>query len=314
MDRDDLTRLLAALSEHGLRFYTAADAPEGPAPAVRPAHAFYHPHAHDQLELICLLEGELALHVNRRWGLLGPLRTRVFMPGTIHGEHYVRPDQSYRMLWATVFPASLFFHLTAYSPLLGYTTSGKRLAITPPRCAALWQAARAPDLPADPRLRAQFHFLLMECLHHTLAAPRETDLRTADYHERMVEQVKQYVTNYYWEDISLKKLAGLVHYSPGHLNAVFRRAERVPLHRFITEVRMRRARQLLAGGELLVKQVAQAVGYGDPLYFSRVFAGRYGRSPAAAREEADGTSRAPRPASCRGVRRRPAKPRRPIRR
>ncbi len=43
--------------------------------------------------------------------------------------------------------------------------------------------------------------------------------------------------------------------------------------------RMQRAAELLTHTELPVIQVAQSVGYEDPLYFSRVFRQRWGVSP-----------------------------------
>ena len=281
MNNKDLSQFLTALSENGIRFYTRDDTPAGDAPALKLTKLFYKPHAHNQLEMICLLTGRLALGINARWVSCQPRHVQVFIPGVMHGEHFAAAEASYRMLWATVFPTALFFHITAYDPLIGYSTSTKRMAITPPMCAQLWQTSREQRFSHDRHLHAKFHYLLMECVHYSLTAHPDAQCGAADYHEQIIEQVKNYVVQYYWENISLKKIAGIIHYSPGHLNAIFRQAERMPLHRYINEIRLRQARNLLAGGNMLVKQVAQAAGFHDPLYFSRVFTRRFGASPAA---------------------------------
>ncbi len=283
MNYDDLTFFLAALSEKGLSFHSRGGVPPGAPLRQKFNDLFYKPHAHQQLEMICLLQGSLALRINGHWRECPRRAVQVFVPGAVHGEHYLDPGAGYRMLWATVLPAALLFHVTEHTPLTGYSTSKQRLAIAPPMCPQLWKTSRAPDFARDLRLRAKFHYLLMECVEYTLSDQAPRGMRPADFHEQIVEQIKHYIREYYWEDISLARMAGIVHYSPGHLNAVFRRSEKMPLHRYINEVRLLQARQLLQGGRLLVKQAAAAVGFKDPLYFSRIFARRFGIRPAAIR-------------------------------
>ncbi|PTB95218.1 hypothetical protein C9994_11475 [Marivirga lumbricoides] len=48
---------------------------------------------------------------------------------------------------------------------------------------------------------------------------------------------------------------------------------------FINHLRMKRAKQLLKEGELNVSEVAYAVGYNDPKYFTRLFNKYFGKSP-----------------------------------
>jgi AraC-like DNA-binding protein len=55
---------------------------------------------------------------------------------------------------------------------------------------------------------------------------------------------------------------------------------------FITATRIKRARMLLATGSLRVAEVGQAVGIGDPYYFSKLFKSRVNVSPLAYRKRA----------------------------
>lgn len=54
-------------------------------------------------------------------------------------------------------------------------------------------------------------------------------------------------------------------------------------HAYLTRIRMDRARDLLSGSTLTVSEIASAVGYDNPLYFSRVFKNQTGLSPSAFR-------------------------------
>jgi AraC-like DNA-binding protein len=146
-------------------------------------------------------------------------------------------------------------------------------------CQNLWETSRDKKFSKSKMLQARFHYLLMECLYYYLANPATHAAETESYHEQVVEQVKKYIDNYYWEDMSLEKLADIVHYSTGHLNSIFRQHLKVPLHKYLNEVRLRKAYELLISGKMLVKQAAEAVGFSDPLYFSRKFKERFKKSP-----------------------------------
>jgi AraC-like DNA-binding protein len=280
MTAEDILGFLNKLSTQGIIFYRSDDKPvSNNEPDIEINQFFYQPHKHDQLEMICPLEGKPAIGLNGRWTIAEDGRIQVFIPGAVHGEHYSSPEESYKLLWATVFPQALFLHLTSYSLLNGYSTSMKRLALTSPMCQNLWETSRDKKFSKSKMLQARFHYLLMECLYYYLANPATHAAETESYHEQVVEQVKKYIDNYYWEDMSLEKLADIVHYSPGHLNSIFRQHLKVPLHKYLNEVRLRKAYELLISGKMLVKQAAEAVGFSDPLYFSRKFKERFKKSP-----------------------------------
>ena len=60
---------------------------------------------------------------------------------------------------------------------------------------------------------------------------------------------------------------------------LFRKSIGVPLHKYITQVRLKEARRLLKYSSESISQIAYSVGYDDPLYFSRIFKKYYGVSP-----------------------------------
>ena len=66
---------------------------------------------------------------------------------------------------------------------------------------------------------------------------------------------------------------------------LFREGVGKPLHRYITETRLKEAKRLLKYSSLSISQISYSVGYDDPLYFSRLFKKYYYVSPKQVREK-----------------------------
>ncbi|MGW9111758.1 helix-turn-helix domain-containing protein [Microbacterium sp. NPDC055683] len=80
-------------------------------------------------------------------------------------------------------------------------------------------------------------------------------------------------------NIPVAELAAMVGLSPSHLSALFRRATGGGPGAFHTSLKMARARGLLDTTSSSVSEIAAAVGYADPLYFSRHFRRVHGMNP-----------------------------------
>lgn len=78
--------------------------------------------------------------------------------------------------------------------------------------------------------------------------------------------------------LSLASLAACCHISPAYLGRLFKQTQGKTPFAYLAEVRMERARRLLAE-RYPVGEVARAVGYGDIYQFSRAFKRCFGRSP-----------------------------------
>lgn len=89
-------------------------------------------------------------------------------------------------------------------------------------------------------------------------------------------------------NIQVSELAALVDMSPSHLSALFRQATGSGPAAFHTSLRMSHARNLLDTTSLSVREIAAAVGYTDPLYFSRHFRRLHGLNPTAYRAQHKG--------------------------
>ena len=93
-----------------------------------------------------------------------------------------------------------------------------------------------------------------------------------------VTQLKQYIESHFDEDISLSSLAQLTHLSRYHLIRVFREAVGIPPHAYLRQVRIRRAKEMLASGQSIA-DVASATGFTDQSHLTRWFKRLWGFTP-----------------------------------
>jgi AraC-like DNA-binding protein len=81
------------------------------------------------------------------------------------------------------------------------------------------------------------------------------------------------------DPLLLDKLAGAVGYTPNYLNDLARTNTGRPIGKWIADVRMARARNLLEHTNVQVSNVGAACGYDDAAYFARAFRRLHGVPP-----------------------------------
>lgn len=99
------------------------------------------------------------------------------------------------------------------------------------------------------------------------------------YRSLLQEAVRYIDTNFQNEDISLNRVAKEVNISPNYLSAIFSQEKGTTFVEYLTARRMERARELLRNSELRSGEIALAVGYKDPHYFSFLFKKTQGCTP-----------------------------------
>lgn len=96
-------------------------------------------------------------------------------------------------------------------------------------------------------------------------------LRQLPTKTRRTALVVGYIASHLDQDLTRRALANLCHLSVSELSRAFRREQGTTFECFVLEHRIAQARELLAEGNATVGQVAYAVGFHDPTYFSRAF-------------------------------------------
>ncbi|MCL2812436.1 MAG: response regulator [Clostridia bacterium] len=87
-----------------------------------------------------------------------------------------------------------------------------------------------------------------------------------------VEQIEQYLSTHYAEEISSETLSARFGFVPSYLSKVFRRQTGMSPTEYLAKRRVDKAKELLeTNPDLLIRDAAALVGYKDPYYFSKLF-------------------------------------------
>jgi transcriptional regulator GlxA family with amidase domain len=97
--------------------------------------------------------------------------------------------------------------------------------------------------------------------------------------DRKIERTIAYMKEHLDQPMQAAVLASRANVSLSHYFALFKRQTGCTPIDFFIHLRMERAREMLETTGLTVKEVAAALGYDDPFYFSRVFKSINGLAP-----------------------------------
>ncbi len=95
----------------------------------------------------------------------------------------------------------------------------------------------------------------------------------------VAELAKKYINDNLSSKIGINELCEALGCSKSTLMSAFKRSYGVTLNTYITELRLTRAKILLAEGNMSINEIATATGFSDQSYFSKVFSSAHGVSP-----------------------------------
>jgi len=88
----------------------------------------------------------------------------------------------------------------------------------------------------------------------------------------IINKAKAYINdNYTNEKLSLNQVANQVYLSPTYFSAIFSQKTGQTFIQYLTDLRMNKAKELLKCTDMKTSEIAYAVGYKDPHYFSYLF-------------------------------------------
>ncbi|AZD02721.1 AraC family transcriptional regulator [Pseudomonas chlororaphis] len=243
----------------------------------------YDPHWHDSYLVGVTEEGVQQFHCRRERFHSTPGKVFLLEPGEIHdGDAPTESGFTYRMLyldphWLERELSALFEEAPADSQLSFATTlaSDQRLALATSNA---------------------FH-----SLHHgelrivrQSAVDQLLDQLTGHLHWRkrhhadprlplVAHKARDYLHAHAQQDISLDELGAVCGVDRFRLTRAFKAAYGLPPHAYLVQLRLAKARRLLARGEQPA-EVAMALGFADQSHMGRWFVRVYGLTPAAYRK------------------------------
>jgi two-component system response regulator YesN len=103
-----------------------------------------------------------------------------------------------------------------------------------------------------------------------------------DFIERGLRYIDEY---FHRSDLTLEEVANFVQRSPSYFSHILSKKRAQTFRQYLTDVRIKQAKHLLSTTLLTVREIAFAVGYDDPNYFSRLFKDYIGSPPRLWRNE-----------------------------
>lgn len=94
-----------------------------------------------------------------------------------------------------------------------------------------------------------------------------------------VRQVIEYIDSHLDQDLTLAELAAVAEFSVSHFKVLFREAVGVPVHRFVVDRRIERARLLLLQGRKSITDIALEAGFAHASHLARCMRRAYGLRP-----------------------------------
>lgn len=155
-------------------------------------------------------------------------------------------------------------------PLMGEVSvrSAGQLVLYCDSIAELWQQGGGID-----RFRSQTMF--QEMWYHIV---KNVDF-TAQDSATALERARTYMEEHYSQNITIEQLARIAEVSPKYFVDLYKKTYGVSAMDYVTELRISRAKQLMAQSHVKLREIAHQVGYNDEFYFSRKFKKEVGVSP-----------------------------------
>jgi two-component system response regulator YesN len=106
----------------------------------------------------------------------------------------------------------------------------------------------------------------------------------------IIKKTLGYLDKHYMESFSLTDIASRFHISTAYLSKLFKKETGDNFSTYLTKIRMQKAGMLLLNTEMRVLEIASAVGYDDPNYFTNVFRMIHKLSPSDYRKQKNSQS------------------------
>lgn len=125
-------------------------------------------------------------------------------------------------------------------------------------------------------LISHLYLLLDSLIKYAKTEPEERPGTLKDFY---MKEAVHYMEEHYQENISIQQLSDWCGLNRTYFSKLFKDSLEITPQEFLMKYRMSKACELLSKTNTAVNEVAAAVGYQNPLHFSRAFKKMYGVSP-----------------------------------
>lgn len=118
---------------------------------------------------------------------------------------------------------------------------------------------------------------IQECIQQKFLSSMQVSQKYG--YSNTINRALQYLEEHYAEDIGVEEIAAQVNMTANHFSQRFKKEIGMTVLNYLTDIRMQKAKELLATGNYKVYEVAERVGYKTSQYFSKIFCRNVGMMP-----------------------------------
>jgi AraC family transcriptional regulator len=131
----------------------------------------------------------------------------------------------------------------------------------------------------------QFAIHLLRC-HLTVRKSDHIELSRAGPVDRRLRRAIEFMHDNFGREVALEEIASAAYLSEYHFARLFKQIAGVTPHVYLANIRLERARKLLAESALPISEIASMVGYQSQSHFTKMFKSVTGVTPRVYREAA----------------------------
>lgn len=246
-------------------------------------------HLPSGVELAFVTEGELQVVTGRGLFSLTPGKLLVLERRVLHAEMYPVPDRGHTAFWCHVDKTHAHLMEVRSEPPLLYAPVGRVVTgrtNTESIAEAVGHELASRDLDYEHAVAALLTYL--SCiLTRRLCRAETTGRRRSEspsvdgdpHRGAIVRAALEFCESNYHRGVTASDVARAVGYSSAHVSRLVSAYLGRSLASHLRGLRIAASKELLAGSERPVREIARAVGYEDPAHFTRAFAHATGLSP-----------------------------------
>ncbi|WP_077407099.1 AraC family transcriptional regulator [Microbulbifer agarilyticus] len=226
--------------------------------------------------LLFTTEGRGRFNCVRQQFVARPGDMVLLAPGALYEFHRHLDEEHWNTYWLYCKPAEKVMNLMNWQELGPYIYHQAVPAVEMPRIQGIFQQLFELESPAEPLAQAVVENLAEQLFLRSFQYAQRAGGTIVD---SRVKSALSYISDHLYEDFSIQDVADASSLSRARLSKLFKAYTGRSILQWRDERRMSDACQALAKNAGNVQAVAEAVGYDDPLYFSRKFHQIVGVSP-----------------------------------